>query len=280
MALISLIAVHSGALESTLKFSVTKASLRIEESDGSVARDVPLAPYALLQDQLRLENSQTLKVAFNAETDAGDAFRPQQAFLHAYCPGHEQPALSVATRNKDGSLSAALKAAIIREQLGLQSSTCRLELVLGDSRSHDGVQWALGDLTIPPPPKGESTVDSEPDPFDVKPEIVHQHRPPSKRVPGVIALAGAALCMAPLAYCGVLLLGMKANLKGFPSGPAALWNLLFQAGLASILALYLLFWLRLNLMQTVPAAALLGLATAGVGTKALSGLAASRGKQE
>lgn len=75
------------------------------------------------------------------------------------------------------------------------------------------MQWALGDLTIPPSPKGESTVDSEPDPFDVKPEIVHQHRPPSKRVPGVIALAGAALCMAPLAYCGVLLLGMKANLK-------------------------------------------------------------------
>lgn len=64
VALISLIAVHSGALESTLTFSVTKASLRFEESDGSVARDIPLAPYALLQDQLRLENSQTLKVLF------------------------------------------------------------------------------------------------------------------------------------------------------------------------------------------------------------------------
>ncbi len=39
-------------------------------------------------------------------------------------------------------------------------------------------------------------------------------------------------------------------MQGFPvSGPAAVWSLLFHGGLLAILALYVLFWLKLNLMQ-------------------------------
>jgi hypothetical protein len=41
-----------------------------------------------------------------------------------------------------------------------------------------------------------------------------------------------------------------AALQGFPvSGPGALWSLLFHGGLLAILALYILFWVKLNLMQ-------------------------------
>ena len=48
----------------------------------------------------------------------------------------------------------------------------------------------------------------------------------------------------------------KVPLQGFPTGPAALWSLLFQGGLAAILGLYVLFWLRLHLLQV---GALIGL---------------------
>lgn len=51
--------------------------------------------------------------------------------------------------------------------------------------------------------------------------------------------------------------------QGLPSGANNLWVLLFHGGIAGMLGLYLLFWLKLNLAQTIPAALGIGLFTAG-----------------
>lgn len=52
-------------------------------------------------------------------------------------------------------------------------------------------------------------------------------------------------------------------LQGLPSGAASLWVLLFHGGIAAMLGLYFLFWIRLNLAQTIPMALGLGLFVAG-----------------
>ena len=69
--------------------------------------------------------------------------------------------------------------------------------------------------------------------------------------------------------------------QGVPTSSAgALRAALFHAGTAAILLLYLLFWVRLNLMQTLPALAALQLATraAGWGLRVEGG--SVRSKQE
>jgi hypothetical protein len=65
-------------------------------------------------------------------------------------------------------------------------------------------------------------------------------------------------------------------LQGFPSGTAGLWALLFHGGIAAMLGLYLLFWLRLNLAQTLPLALGLACFMALTGYKALGALSAAR----
>ncbi len=65
-------------------------------------------------------------------------------------------------------------------------------------------------------------------------------------------------------------------LQGMPSGDNRLWVLLFHGSIAALLGLYLLFWLRLNLAQTLPLALLLGLVVAITGYKALSATASAR----
>lgn len=106
-------------------------------------------------------------------------------------------------------------------------------------------------------------------------------RPAEKRPPAAVSLAFSALALAPLALLLLFLLasGLLA-LPAFPSGPGALWALLFHAGIAALLGLYWLFWTRLNLAQTLPAALGIGVATALVGYKALSGLADARLREE
>jgi oligosaccharyltransferase complex subunit delta (ribophorin II) len=65
-------------------------------------------------------------------------------------------------------------------------------------------------------------------------------------------------------------------LQGFPSGTAGLWALMFHGSIAAMLGLYLLFWLRLNLAQTLPLALGLGCFMALTGYKALGALSAAR----
>lgn len=69
-------------------------------------------------------------------------------------------------------------------------------------------------------------------------------------------------------------------LQGFPSsGSGFIAAMAFHGGIASILGLYTLFWLKLNLMQTLPILLVLGLFTTVAGYNALSRQAEARLKQ-
>lgn len=72
----------------------------------------------------------------------------------------------------------------------------------------------------------------------------------------------------------------RASAQGLPSGAGTLWVLLFHGGIAALLGLYLLFWLRLNLASTLPLAIGLGLFIAGAGYKALGALSDARIAEE
>ena len=82
--------------------------------------------------------------------------------------------------------------------------------------------------------------------------------------------------LLPTATCRSLHRHPRA--QGFPSGAGSLAAAGFHGGLAAICGLYLLFWLRLNLMQTLPLLAALGVATAACGGATLRGLAAEQRK--
>ncbi len=74
---------------------------------------------------------------------------------------------------------------------------------------------------------------------------------------------------------------LVALLQGFPrSGPAFVAAVAFHGSIASILALYTLFWLKLNLIQTLPILLVLGIFTTVAGYNALSQQADSRLKQQ
>lgn len=67
------------------------------------------------------------------------------------------------------------------------------------------------------------------------------------------------------------------GLQGFPGGAGFLAAAAFHLGLAAICGLYCLFWLRLTLLQTLPALIGLGVFTAGAGGSTLRRLAAEQG---
>ncbi len=69
---------------------------------------------------LTAEGVPPVQVAFTVVTQSGEAFRPQQAVVRLTSAQSGAAAYFAATRNKDGSLSTAIKSADVEKQLGSQ----------------------------------------------------------------------------------------------------------------------------------------------------------------
>ncbi|KAI8473224.1 MAG: Oligosaccharyltransferase subunit Ribophorin II-domain-containing protein [Monoraphidium minutum] len=241
---------------------------------------------ATLLDRVSLDVGASLEVVFTPKTD-GEASKPQQAMLMAVPASN--PALAayaVAKARKDGSHAATLSQAAVEKQLGPVGGKYAVTLLLGDPAAPKGVRWELGSATLAMSSEGGAASPAYKSALvqpmtNVLPNIAHIFRSPEKRPPAVVSLAFAGLAFAPLALL-VLYLAATGGLAlpNFPAGGGGLWALLFHGGIAALLGLYWLFWTRLNLAQTLPAALGVGAFTAAAGYKALSALADARLSQE
>jgi len=141
------------------------------------------------------------------------------------------------------------------------------------------------------------------------PEIVHQFRAPDKRPPAVVSFAFTALVLAPFLFflVGVSILQLNcrkcntyspllfllsplfiynktkklvfvgANVSNFPFNSTAFFFAAgFQGCIGSIFALFFIYWLRLNMVQTLCYLLALALAAIFFGQYALRYVASLR----
>ncbi|PSC69378.1 dolichyl-diphosphooligosaccharide-glycosyltransferase subunit 2 [Micractinium conductrix] len=250
----------------------------LEASGAVVSQKAVAGPGAGVQ--VALDHTRTLKVTLNAELAGEEEFRPQQVFLRLTPPAGGAAAYFAAVKAKDGSLYATAKSADVAKQVGQQSGAFAAALLVGDLRASEPVQWELGSVEVLHAPQDDG---SQPEAgphravdalFQPLPEIRHMHRAPERRAPAAVSLLFTGVVAAPLAAFLLLALRAGANVKAFPTdGAGFLLAVAFHGGLAAICALYLLFWLRLNLMQTLPILAVLAALTAGFGSNLLARLA-------
>lgn len=152
-----------------------------------------------------------------------------------------------------------------------KSGTYSIELIIGDALISNSFAWTLGDITLKF--TGETPTEVNTPVRKPLPEIVHKFREPEKRPPRFFSDLFAGLCLAPLLILFVLWARIGINFSNFPcslSAPA------FHGGLGAIFALYLCFWLKLNMFQTLQYLLPLGLFTFLTGNWLLRQIAARR----
>uniref|UniRef100_A0A7N0UIG7 Ribophorin II C-terminal domain-containing protein n=1 Tax=Kalanchoe fedtschenkoi TaxID=63787 RepID=A0A7N0UIG7_KALFE len=144
---------------------------------------------------------------------------------------------------------------------------------------------AIGSVELDLPEQPEKAARPPPQPVDPisrygpKAEISHIFRAPDKRPPKELSLIFLGLTFLPLLVflIGLFLLGV--NLKNFPTSPApAAFAVLFHGGVAAVLILYALFWLKLDLFTTLKTLGFLGVFLLFAGHMILSHLASSSAK--
>ncbi|KAL6564482.1 hypothetical protein OROMI_015932 [Orobanche minor] len=232
---------------------------------------------------LSANHLQKLKLSFGLTSPFGHAFRPHQAFIKLRHESGVEHIFLVGNRGE--------KFEIILDFLGLVekffylSGRYDIQLTVGDTVMENSFLQLLGyiELDLPDAPEKAAQPPSLPiDPYSrygPKAEIAHIFRAPEKRPPRELSIAFLGLVLLP--FFGFLagLVYLRANLKSFPTSTVpATFATLFHLGIAAVLALYALFWFKLDLFTTLKALGVLGMLLMFVGHKTLSHLASTSAK--
>ncbi|XP_053675449.1 dolichyl-diphosphooligosaccharide--protein glycosyltransferase subunit 2 [Anopheles nili] len=133
---------------------------------------------------------------------------------------------------------------------GHKNGLYELRLIVGDALLSNSFQWYLADVELKftladgqSAPTRNGAVHRKP-----LPEIVHQFRAPEKRPPRFVSDLFTALCIAPIVILFALWAKLGVNVKNFPLSLGAIG---FHLGLGAILVLFVVFWLRLNMFDTI-----------------------------
>jgi len=200
-----------------------------------------------VSSQLSIEHTQHLTAQFKVSAGAKD-LQVQQAFVKFTHQQTKNEVYVVAQYGKSG-YKADVSFDEIDSFLG-RSGVYDIEIIIGDSLVENSAVWKVATANIKFPANAE--VEAAPSPFARRPDIVHQFRAAEKRPPKSISFAFTIAALAPIA---ILLLGslrVGFNFQLYPAGGLSpLYALGFHTVLGFILALYALYWLQLNMVQTL-----------------------------
>ncbi|KAG0583342.1 hypothetical protein KC19_3G128600 [Ceratodon purpureus] len=263
------------------KMAVSNANVVLFDSDGAVAdshQEVKFGETVTVS----ATHLQKLKVEFQLSTPSGVPFKPQQVILtlrHVES-GAKQPYL-VSPASEDLGYEHSLEFSKMVEKLNHRSGTYSVDLIVGDDVMENSFLWSLVslELDLPEGPEGSTASVAPVSKFAPKLEIAHIFRQPEKRPPTYLSMAFLILTLLPLVGFFVGLQQLGVNLKNLPSGglPLAACGG-FHGGIAMILGLYFMFWLKLNLFTTLQILGFLGLFTLVPGFHILSYLADNSAK--
>ncbi|KAF9683030.1 hypothetical protein SADUNF_Sadunf05G0169800 [Salix dunnii] len=260
---------------------VDSAEIAVLDSDlGSIEtkKKIDLAEENTVS--LSANHLQKLRLSFQLSTPLGHAFKPHQAILKLTHETKVEHMFVMGSSGKQFEIILDFLGQV--EKFFYLSGRYNIQLAVGDAVMENSFLKAIGhvDLDLPKPPEKAPQPPAQPlDPnliYGPKAEIAHIFRAPEKLPPKELSLTFSGLTLLPFLGFLIGLLRLGVNLKNFPSSSVpAMFATLFHLGIAAVLLLYMLFWLKLDLFTTLKALGFLGAFLMFVGHRILSHLASS-----
>ncbi|PAV71052.1 hypothetical protein WR25_19955 [Diploscapter pachys] len=241
------------------------------QPDGTNTHNVAL--FSKYASVIESDHTKRIHISFKVQDKAtGSAVKPHQVFVIFEHSPSAAEVVYVADAVANGYTLDINLPKSHTDFDGL-SGSYKARLVIGDGAIKKSIDWHFADfkLSVPaqpdkPVPKSQQII------YETLPEIQHKFRQPEKRPPSFVSDTFTIVCLAPLALLLILWLGIGIN---FGNLPLSLWPLLFHGGLCGLFGLYFVFWLRLNMFETLKYLALIGAFTFIAGNRVLRSLANS-----
>jgi len=238
--------VVGNAVVSDIVVSVSQSS---DPEDVSVAKKYKISSFGTKhKEAINLNGKDHLFVDFKIKSNSGANLKVHQTFVILSNAEAGSEIVSVA-RYENGAYRAHVTVSDLEDDFYGKSGNYELNLVVGDSFVENSANSPLATLNLKY--DGSRKFSAPVSPFRELPEISHVFQEPAARPSAAVSSAFTLAVLAPFALLVLTLLGMGVNLNKFPMGVNFINAVGFQATLGAILALFGLYWLRLNMVQTL-----------------------------
>ncbi|ESO11151.1 hypothetical protein HELRODRAFT_116895 [Helobdella robusta] len=222
---------------------------------------------------LEADYHQKFVVKFSIVDSATDKFlHAHQTFVRLLNQKTNHEVIYVAEEDGQETYKFDLNIGLKGKDFNGLSGRYLVDLIVGDAIIENPLSWTLADVKLTfsddaTPPA------SDPYLYSAKPEIKHMFREPEKRPPSTVSAFFTGLVLLPVLILLVLWIMIGVNVSNFP---LSLFALMFHIGIGAIFVLYGLYFLRLNMFETLKYLSIIGLPTFICGHRTLSSIAARR----
>uniref|UniRef100_A0A1I7YTL0 Dolichyl-diphosphooligosaccharide--protein glycosyltransferase subunit 2 n=1 Tax=Steinernema glaseri TaxID=37863 RepID=A0A1I7YTL0_9BILA len=225
-----------------------------------------------------LTQHSALSLKFSVKDKAtGKPFPVHQAFVALVHAETLQEIIFIAEQDPANAYLAEIDLKKDRDQFNGVSGVYNIRLIIGDFAVPLGINWNLMDVKLTIPKVAAPVVKkSQKITYEKLPEIHHIFREPEARPAQVVSTAFTFICLAPFALLIILWLRVGIN---FSSENLSIWTIPFFGGLGGIFTIYVVFWIKLNMFQTLNYLSILGVATFFFGNRLLRVISAT-GKEK
>ncbi|XP_034478103.1 dolichyl-diphosphooligosaccharide--protein glycosyltransferase subunit 2 [Drosophila innubila] len=230
------------------RVKVQTLELGIAESDASAAtRKQSVSFPSKLKDTLSADSTQKLLLkAVLIDESSSKPITVHQAFVRLYNKEADKEIIFVAEQDSSKAYKFDMDVGNQGKNFNYQSGVYNIYLTVGDASLSNSFEWLLADVQLK-----FNQPDRDSKPSTVRgplPEIVHQFRVPDKRPPRIVSDIFTGLCITPLVLLFVFWGKLGINVSNLSLSPSTIG---FHVGFGGILALFFVFWLQLNMFQTL-----------------------------
>lgn len=154
-----------------------------------------------------------------------------------------------------------------------RSGVYAVDLVIGDASLVNSFVRSLGEVSLKFSLESKKEPSTSTPARQARPEIHHMFREPEKRPPRFVSDLFTGLCLAPIFILFILWGRLGINVANFNLSLSALG---FHGGLGMIFSLFLCFWLKLDMFQTIKYLIPIAIFTFLCGNKVLRFIASKR----
>ncbi|KAH8415849.1 hypothetical protein KR222_002120, partial [Zaprionus bogoriensis] len=230
------------------RVKVQTLELSIAESDASGAtRKQTVSHPNKLKDSLSADSTQKLLLkAVFVDESSNKPITVHQAFVRLQNKESDKETIFVAEQDSSKAYKFDMDVGNQAKNFNYQSGMYYIYLTVGDASLSNSFEWLLADVQLK-----FNQQDKESKTADVKgplPVIEHQFRVPDKRPPRIVSDIFTGLCITPLVLLFVFWGKLGINISNLSLSPSTIG---FHVGFGGILALFFVFWLQLNMFQTL-----------------------------
>ncbi|XP_067633029.1 dolichyl-diphosphooligosaccharide--protein glycosyltransferase subunit 2 isoform X2 [Eurosta solidaginis] len=230
------------------RVKVHSLEIGVADSDASssVKKQSVLYPQTLTET-LKADTTQKLLLkSVLIDESTTKVITVHQAFVRLSKADTKEEIIFVAEQDSNKAYKFDMDVGAHGAEFGYKSGKYELYLIVGDASISNSFQWHVANIQLKFAHESVS-----PKKLVIRsplPEIEHMFRPPEKRPPRLVSDVFTGLCLTPLVLLFIFWGKLGINVSNFNF---VLSTIGFHTGFGGILALFTIFWLKLNMFQTL-----------------------------